>query len=164
MPVHRGHLGLGVLGRRPDHRHPLPRRPLRVEPACFQVREGPGERQQDLGRPPGGHMAIKRRSHRHQDVPGQEPERRRPHEQARQSPVASGAANQADGRRDHQAEPRRQHQDRQADREDRVRVPDLRGGQCRRQAEDPQPGTPNGEDPSSQHRQTHGQEVTGTDV
>jgi hypothetical protein len=57
-------------------------------------------------------MKVERRSDRHQDVPGQEPERRRSHKQARQGPVASGAANQADGRRDHQAEPRREHQDR----------------------------------------------------
>ncbi len=35
-------------------------------------------------------MAVKRRPDRHQDVPGHEPERRRPHEQARQSPDRVG--------------------------------------------------------------------------
>jgi Ca-activated chloride channel family protein len=50
-------------------------------------------------------VAVERRSHRHQDVPGQEPERGRPHEQARQGPVAPGATKHADARRGHHAEP-----------------------------------------------------------
>jgi hypothetical protein len=109
-------------------------------------------------------MAVKPRPDRQQDVANEKPERSQSHEQARQRPVAPRATNQADGRRERQTNPRHHHQDRQAEREDRLRVSDLRGRQCRRQADGPEPGTPDGEYPSSQHRQTHGHDVIAPDV
>ena len=161
VPVHRGHQGPGVLGRRPDHRHPLPRRPLRVEPACFQVHEGPGQRREDLGRPPGRHMAVERRSHRHQDVPGQNqngavptsrPARARSRRgprirrtvaaTTRPSPAANIRTDKPTGRIG-------------------FGFQTCDGGQRRRQAEGPEPGTPDGKDPSSQHLQLTARRLAG---
>ena len=166
MPVHRGHLGR----RRPrpicaDHRHPLPRRPLRVEPAVLPGPRGAGQRREDLGRPPGRPVAIEPRSHRQQDVPGQQPERRRPHEQAHQRPDRVGGRDLgADGgRRDHQASrPRRQNI--------RTDKPTGRigfGFQIYARRSVPPPGRgPRARHSRwqrphrGQHRQTHGQEVS----
>ena len=50
-------------------------------------------------------MPVKLRPYRHQDVADNEPDRRRPHQNARQSHVASGATNQADGRRNEETKP-----------------------------------------------------------